>query len=277
MSACFRQIAVPYALVLPLFIGLVVTWTGSPAAASEATSATQPTAAAFETILFPSEDGLEITADLYRAHDDPETPFIVLFHQAGWSRGEYREIAPKLVARGFNCLAIDQRSGGEVNGVVNRTHERAIAAELDTAYLDAIPDLRAAVAFARKHHARGKLVAWGSSYSAALVLRLGGEEASFADGIAAFAPGEYFERFGRSATWVRDSARRLNGPVFITSAREEYPNWKDIFEVIPSDSKIRFVPETEGNHGSRALWEQFEDHEAYWGAVERFLKFWARP
>ena len=35
---------------------------------------------------FPSEDGVIITADLYAAHVDPKTPFIVLFHQAGWSR-----------------------------------------------------------------------------------------------------------------------------------------------------------------------------------------------
>ena len=37
--------------------------------------------------------------------------FIVMFHQAGWSRGEYREIAPKLVAKGYRVLAVDQRAG----------------------------------------------------------------------------------------------------------------------------------------------------------------------
>ena len=35
-------------------------------------------------------------ADLYIAHD-ASAPFILLFHQAGWSRGEYLEIAPKLI------------------------------------------------------------------------------------------------------------------------------------------------------------------------------------
>jgi hypothetical protein len=47
-------------------------------------------------ITFPSGDGVTCTADLYRVHPDPATPFIVLFHQAGYSRGEYREIAPRL-------------------------------------------------------------------------------------------------------------------------------------------------------------------------------------
>ena len=46
-------------------------------------------------------------------------PVLVLFHQAGWSRGEYREIAPKLNELGYICLAIDQRSGKGVNGVAN--------------------------------------------------------------------------------------------------------------------------------------------------------------
>jgi thioredoxin-related protein len=44
---------------------------------------------------FNSSDGLEITADLY--FKNPETsPLILLFHQEGWSRCEYKEIAPQL-------------------------------------------------------------------------------------------------------------------------------------------------------------------------------------
>ena len=68
------------------------------------------------TIRFDASDGVSITADLYLAHADLNKPLIVLCHQAGWSRGEYREIAPKLNALGFNCIAIDQRSGGSING-----------------------------------------------------------------------------------------------------------------------------------------------------------------
>jgi hypothetical protein len=40
-------------------------------------------------------------------------PYILLSHQAGSNRAEYAPIAPRLVKPGFNCLAIDQRSGGE--------------------------------------------------------------------------------------------------------------------------------------------------------------------
>jgi len=70
----------------------------------------------FKTITFPSHEGVTITADLYITNEDKNIPFIVLFHQAGFSRGEYREIAPKLNKLGFNCMAIDQRSGDGVIG-----------------------------------------------------------------------------------------------------------------------------------------------------------------
>jgi len=49
-----------------------------------------------ETVTFNSEDGLLMTADVYAPYKNGEAPVIVLFHQAGWSRGEYGEIAPWL-------------------------------------------------------------------------------------------------------------------------------------------------------------------------------------
>ncbi len=46
---------------------------------------------AFEgkTISFKSNDGVQVTADLYMAHKS-DAPFIILFHKASYSRGEYR-------------------------------------------------------------------------------------------------------------------------------------------------------------------------------------------
>ena len=67
-----------------------------------------------KTIEFPSMDNLQITADVYLT-ENKDAPFILLFHQAGWSRGAYREIGPQLNALGFNCMSIDQRSGNIVS------------------------------------------------------------------------------------------------------------------------------------------------------------------
>ena len=95
-----------------------------------------------EKVSFTAKDGLEVSGDLYAPHKEKETPFIVLFHQARSSRGEYAEIAPRLNKLGFNCLAVDQRSGGDfAKTFTNETHARAVAKGLPTTYDDAYPDL----------------------------------------------------------------------------------------------------------------------------------------
>ena len=228
-------------------------------------------AADFKTITFPSEDGLAVTADLYLSH--PKTaPFIVLFHQAQWSRGEYREIAPKLTNLGFNSMAVDQRSGQEVNGVVNATFKEAEKAGKQTTYPDTLEDMEAAVKYARANYAEGKLILWGSSYSASLVIKLAGDNPALAEGVVAFAPGEYFDKSGKGNTFVTQSAKSVICPVFITSARSEKDLWSSIFEAIPSKNKVSFLPDMEGEHGSRALWQSKPAHKEYWAVLIPFLK-----
>lgn len=221
-------------------------------------------------ISFQSEDGLEITADLYLT-TNTEAPFIILFHQAGWSRGEYMDIAPKLNAMGYNCMAVDQRSGGMVNNIINETAQKAKNAALVANYPDALPDMYAAINFVKDNYSPNQLILWGSSYSSALVLKIVGDHPDIANAALSFAPGEYFSKYGQPEDWITQSAKNIKIPVFITSAKNEYDYWKGIFECIPTDSKQSFLPQTEGNHGSRALWEKFDDHEDYWIAVRKFL------
>lgn len=225
-----------------------------------------------KTITFSAKDGIVVTGDLYLHTADKSAPFIVLFHQAGWSRGEYLAIAPRLNQMGFNCLAVDQRSGKEVNGVVNETAQRAIEAGKDVNYLDALADIEAALVYARKRLAAGKLIAWGSSYSASLALWIAGTQPKLTDGVLAFAPGEYFTRFGKSPTWVQEAAANIENPVFVTSARHEEGEWLGIYKAIKSATKTAYLPPTAGNHGSRALWEGFADSGGYWTAVTEFLE-----
>ncbi len=224
-----------------------------------------------ETIQFPAADGLLVTADLYLWHEQ-DAPFIVLFHQAGWSRGEYKEIAPKLGELGFNCMAVDLRAGKEVGDVVNETHALAVSKKLGTEFLDALPDMRAALGLVKTRFPAAKRIAWGSSFSSALTLVLAGEEPDLVDAALAFSPAEYFMKFGKSKSFVQDAASKIKVPVFITATKKEHKAWKAIYEAIPSESKQGFVPETAGNHGSRALWDKKSDSEQYWDAVREFLK-----
>ena len=224
-----------------------------------------------EQINFPSNDGLELTADLYMTHDK-SAPFIVLFHQARWSRGEYLEIAPHLNKLGFNCMAVDLRSGGEINGVKNLSLVAAEKAMKPTKYVDAYQDIDAAMKYARQYFAQGKLIIWGSSYSSALALRYAGEHNDEIDAVLSFSPGEYFKNQGKPATYVTEGAAKITKPVFITSAKGEKSSWWGIYEAIPSEHKTYYLPETAGNHGSRALWAKFGDSLRYWDAVEKFLE-----
>jgi dienelactone hydrolase len=223
------------------------------------------------TINFSSADGLLITAERYTPHDIDTTPLIVLFHQAGSSRGEYNEIAPRLNKSGFNCIAVDLRSGEYSRGKDNETAIRAGEQNLATSYADALPDIIAALRYARKHYRNSKIIAWGSSYSAALVLKVAGDQAELVDGVVAFSPGEYFSHIGKSKTWIQQSAKNINVPVFITSSKTETDSWAPIYDVIDKSHRQRFIPETAGKHGSKALWKKYADSQVYWHAVMAFL------
>jgi len=211
---------------------------------------------------FPSLDGLQISADYFEISDDK--PLIVLCHQANWSRGEYQEIIPKLVTLGYNCLAIDQRSGKEVNGVVNETAKLAKEKNKGTQYWDAEQDVVAAVRYARKKSK--DVILWGSSYSSSLVLKVAQDEEAVKK-VLSFSPGEYFGDFLN----LKASINKLDKPVFITCSKDEIEKTQLIVDAIPSQSKLFFKPGTKGNHGSRALWERFDDNGDYWEAVKRFL------
>ena len=220
-----------------------------------------------EKIRFSSGDGIQVTADLYLTADS-EAPFIILFHQAGYSRGEYLEIAPRLNDMGFNCMAVDQRSGEAVNGIENETHAQAADNNLETEYWNAITDIEAAYIYVRHSLKPKKIILWGSSYSAALVFYMGSEHHDNLSGILAFSPGEYFKLNGKE---IKSFAKRVTAPVFVTSAKSEYPKWKSIYESVRSE-RYSYVPEQEGKHGSKALWSDNPGHEGYWEAVSSFLQ-----
>jgi len=219
------------------------------------------------TVTFPAADGLMVTADLYWT-GSADAPFIILFHQAEYSRGEYLEIAPKLNALGYNCLAVDQRSGGAANGIQNETHQAAKAQKLATGYTDAYPDLEAALSYVVNTYAPTTLIVWGSSYSSSLVLILASENPQEISAVLSFSPGEYFKFDGKQ---IVDYAINITQPVFITSARSEEKAWRGIADQITSAGSVFFVPQASGRHGSSTLYEKVSNHAEYWTAVEAFL------
>ncbi len=223
-----------------------------------------------ELIKFNSSDGVTITADLYMLYEE-SAPFVIMFHQANWSRGEYNEIAPRFNTLQYNCMAVDLRSGGAVNNVTNQTKLNAVKAMKSTQYIDALIDIKAAIAYAKKHFAKGKIIILGSSYSAALSLVAASELNEEIDAVMAFSPGEYFTSQGESRDFVTSSATKIIIPTFITSAKSEKGSWWGMYISVNADNKIYFLPETVGNHGAKALWSKYPDSEDYWKATMAFL------
>ncbi len=257
-------------LILIFFISIIFsckTVSRADAQVKDATSTTPAPStkqASIQLLDFPSLDGLVMKADYYFL--DFGAPIIVMCHQAGSSRGEYMEIAPKLNKMGYNCLVLDQRSGGQMNKIINQTAKRAKEQKLPTEYINAEQDIKAAVRWAKLNSPKKGIILWGSSYSASLVLKVAKEEKAVSK-VISFSPGEYF---GKAMSLV-DNIKDLNKPVFITCAKNEIGSTKSIFKAIASENKTFFKPRTKGNHGSRALWGQFDDHQAYWKAVIKFL------
>lgn len=140
-------------------------------------------------VTFDTQDGVRIFGDWYSAGQDKAAPVIALFHQGGGdARGEYAQIAPRLVENGFHVLAVDQRNGGRVFESTNRTIANLGSDYEEPGYCEAYPDLEATLKFIKAAGYSGKLIVWGSSYSAALVFRLVAEYPDQVSALLAFSP-----------------------------------------------------------------------------------------
>ena len=151
-------------------------------------AAGKPAIAETESVTMRTSDGVTVYGEVYTSPGTLKSaPLILLFHQgASNARAEYEPLVPRLLGAGYNLVAIDQRRGGDRFGGTNRT--LAGVGEASYSYCEVLPDLEAALAFARARGFDGPTAAWGSSYSAALVFRLGRDHADEIDAIVAFSP-----------------------------------------------------------------------------------------
>jgi dienelactone hydrolase len=216
-------------------------------------------------VTLTAPDGVTVYGTYYPAQNARAT--ILLFHQAGSSKGEYVAIAPRLQRAGFAALAIDQRVGGGLYGQ-NQTMA-GFKGEPD--YLSVLPDMEAALAWAKAKNL--PVVLWGSSYSASLVFLVAGSKSAkdSVKAVVAFSPGEYFN----DKKMVENAAAKVTVPVFVTSAStvEEEGDARAIVSATKSIDRQQFVPKT-GVHGSSTLNASKNPAGAddNWQAVLAFLK-----
>ena len=218
-----------------------------------------------EKVEFSAGDGLLISGNLYNI--GKEKPIILLAHQAGYNRIEYADIAPKLNELGYNCFAVDLRSGGAFAGKPNNTNVRAVEKGLNPKMIDAQQDITATIDYLYERYNQ-KVIVWGSSFSSSLAL-FEGLNNSKIKAIVAFSPGDYF---GDATTSLSEVFSKIEKPYLATSSKEESKALsKLIRELKAENNQQQFIPKSNGFHGSRALWEGQEGAEEYWNAIIQFL------
>jgi len=215
------------------------------------------------TITFYAKDSVQITADTYFIKN--VEPTILLCHQAGFSRGEYIKTAKKLNKLGFSCMAIDQRSGKEVNGIINKTAIDANNKRMNVGYTGAKKDIEAAIDYLYAINGNKPVILVGSSYSASLALWLATENKKI-KAIAAFSPGEYLKNLN-----LTETIKNLSTPTFVTSSKREITPVTKLVRYVNKDNLIHYKPTKKGIHGSRAIWKTTEGYKEYWKAFKTFL------
>jgi dienelactone hydrolase len=218
-------------------------------------------------ITFASGDGVTVYAQPYPA-PAADAPVILLFHQAGSSKAEYAPIAPRLAELGFDAVAVDLRSGGDMYPPGNETVQHL---GHSATYEQALPDMEAALAWAHRTHPKTPVYVWGSSYSAALVFLLAAKHPKDVAAVLAFSPGEYLS----DKHAVRRAAANVRVPVFIDTAadKSEIANGHAIFLAVAATKKEQFRPRN-GVHGASTLRADRDPSgvDENWQAVTNFLR-----
>jgi len=217
-----------------------------------------------QTVRFTSEDGVEVIADHYVI--STRNPYIILLHKAESSRGEFREIAPKLANLGFNCLAVDLRCGNESAFVKNLTYLDAETKSKSISMLDAQKDIQAAIDFVASRSQK-PIILLGSSFSASLAL-IEATSNFKVKAVVAFSPGEYFN----DSLNVRQSIHNIYVPILGLSTKMEYSDMSTLLGDVRKKHLTLFRPSNgEGRHGAEALWESNPNHKEYWMVLTQFF------
>ncbi len=218
-----------------------------------------------ELITFKADDGLEITAEIYEV--DNNFPYILFFHQANASRGEYKETARKFLKLGYNCMVVDLRSGDEINYVSNETATRAKRQGISNSFLDAEKDIVAAMNYVWEK-SPNPMVLVGSSYSASLVLKVakGNDKVK---AVVAFSPGEFL----KPQYDVKKGLEGFDKPVLAFGSQREFKYIEEMFSGVDKSLKTVFSPKGgPGDHGAKSIWKSCPESKEYWWELNVFFK-----
>lgn len=219
-------------------------------------------------VTFTTTDNRKVFGELYEVGKD--NPVILLCHQTGFNKYEYVDIAPKLNALGFNCLAVDLTTGGTFQEKINETIEKA-STPIDRSSMVFVEaseeEIKAAINYLNEKYKK-KVTVWGSSSSATLGLFAALENENINAAIAFSA----FDHFRENRTSLSIVIPKIDKPIFMTSAKAEASIITGLLKDVQlKKGQIHFITNGSGDHGSKAMWNGRSDAEEYWKEVTKFL------
>jgi len=217
------------------------------------------------TVTLTSADGLRVTADEYII--EPGNPYILLFHEQGSSRGEFKTIARRLCKLDYNCLAVDLRNGGNSNFVSNESAKEFNKSDLESGFRGIEMDVVAAINYAFEK-SELPVVLFGSGANGSLSLKIAVTNEKVR-AVVALSPGEYF----LPEIKIQDTITTLQKPVFISSSKAEFPYVSELASSINENYISLFEPKQgPGDRGTASLSLDYEQNTEYWIALILFFK-----
>ncbi len=223
----------------------------------------------YKEVTMTTKDSVVVYGDLYTINK--ESPTIIMFHQGGSNaKGEYHSITPKLLNKGYNIMAIDQRVGGSsYYGGYNRTISKLGANSFT--YCDAYPDLETTLDYLIKNNYNGKRILWGSSYGAALAIQLTSKRQNDITALLAFSPS--------TGNAVKDChpnqyLEHINIPLLLLRPKQEMEreSSKEQFKIAKKYHHQTYIAK-HGIHGSSMLVKERVENDVQknWNVVLEFL------
>ena len=212
-----------------------------------------------DTVTTTTSDGVTLYGETWFADLDYTAPLVLLFHQGGGNaRGEYPEIAAWLNDNGFRAVAWDFRSGGDRFDSRNRTVD-GIDESVPTGFCDGFPDFEAAVDYVLDSELAETVVAWGSSYSGALVFQLAAARPDEVTSVIVFSPASGGPMQDCKAShWLGDV--KAATIVFTPASEMEYAHVADQKDMFAATGAETHVVEN-GVHGSSMLVDERTGHD----------------
>lgn len=218
------------------------------------------------TVSFNATDGLTINADYYETFAE-SNKYMLMFHQAEYSRGEFQQIAERMIKLDFNCLAVDLRTGKEVNYINNETAELARQNKINVTLLSCEKDILATINYVITNDPSAQIFLMGSSFSASLCLKVA-KDRNDIKAVIAYSPGEFFNTLS-----IAQYIKGLETPTYIGCTQTEYPYVSELASGISAQNFVLYKPEGgNGVHGVETLWWDSDTREECWLSLLFFLK-----